>query len=519
MRKAPWLLLLLAGCSNSSAGGRAAYGPPPVASCAPSPGFLAPPASTETYDAIVENRFLSPKDQPLSTFSVDVDTASYANVRRFLNEGTLPPPGAVRLEELVNYFPYHTPPPTDGSAFAARMEMAECPWNPTNRLVRIAIQGREMPKRERPPCSLVFLVDVSGSMDEPNKLPLVKTALRMLLEELDGRDQVSIVVYAGASGLVLPPTRCSNRAVIRQAIDGLDAGGSTNGAAGIQLAYMQAREAFVQGGANRVILCTDGDFNVGVTDESQLVALIEEKARSGVFLTALGFGRGNLKDAMLEKLADKGNGVHGYVDSEKEARKLFVEQVSGTLVTIAKDVKLQVEWNPTRVAAYRLLGYENRLLAKEDFHDDRKDAGDIGAGHAVTAFYEVVPAGAPAPTGTVDPLRYQTAAAPSDAAMSAEILTLKIRHKAPDADTSRLQTFRLEEPGAVAFGAASEDFRFAAAVAAFAMILTDSPFKGGARLSWVRRTVERSLGRDEAGYRRDFLALVDRAAGLKGRED
>jgi Ca-activated chloride channel family protein len=300
VRKAPWLLLLLAGCSNSSAGGRTTYGPPPTASaaapapcCAPSPGFLAPPASTETYDAIVENRFLSPKDQPLSTFSVDVDTASYANVRRFLNEGTMPPPGAVRLEELVNYFPYHaTPPPTDGSAFAARMEMAECPWNPTNRLVRIAIQGKEMPKRERPPCNLVFLVDVSGSMAEPNKLPLVKTALRMLLEELDGRDQVSMVVYAGASGLVLPPTRCSNKAVIRQAIDALDAGGSTNGAAGIQLAYLQAREAFVQGGANRVILCTDGDFNVGVTDESQLIALIQEKAKSGVFLTALGFGRG-----------------------------------------------------------------------------------------------------------------------------------------------------------------------------------------------------------------------------------
>ncbi len=354
---------------------------------------------TEAYAPIVENNFESVWQQPLSTFSIDVDTASYANVRRFLNQTSMPPAEAVRIEEMLNYFHYDYAPPQDNVPFAAHTAVADCPWAPAHRLVRVALKGREIAVDKRPASNLVFLLDVSGSMQDPNKLPLVKEGLRLLVGKLDENDRVAIVVYAGASGLALPSALGSDKQKIMQAIDALVAGGSTNGASGIQLAYDTAVANFVRGGANRVILATDGDFNVGITDPDQLVALIKEKAASGIFLSVLGFGMGNLKDATLEQLADKGNGNYAYIDSLAEARKVLVEQLSGTLVTIAKDVKIQIEFNPARVQSYRLIGYENRILAKEDFNDDKKDAGEIGAGHTVTALYEVVPTGAPAHRG------------------------------------------------------------------------------------------------------------------------
>jgi Ca-activated chloride channel family protein len=351
----------------------------------------------ESYDQILEKPFVEPRREPLSTFSIDVDTASYSNVRRFLSQGVLPPPGAVRIEEMINYFEYDYPEPDGEHPFAVDVEVAECPWNPEHRLARIGIQGQFLSDDERPQANLVFLIDVSGSMQPPNKLPLLKQALEMLVRELRPDDSVAMVVYAGASGLVLPPTPCRNKSAIFAALSNLQAGGSTNGGAGIQLAYDTAEDNLIDGGVNRVILATDGDFNVGITDRSDLVHLIEEKAAGGVFLTVLGFGMGNLKDATLEKLADKGNGHYAYIDTLAEAEKVLVNELNATLVTIAKDVKIQVEFNPEQVAGYRLIGYENRALAAQDFNDDTKDAGEIGAGHTVTALYEIVPIGAPVP--------------------------------------------------------------------------------------------------------------------------
>jgi len=506
--------------------------------------------NTEAYDVIVENPFLEAERDPLSTFSIDVDTASYANMRRFLGQGQLPPRGSVRLEELVNYFSYGDPAPEGSDAFSATLEVAACPWSLDHRLVRIGLKGREIPPEERPPLNLVFLLDVSGSMQPANKLPLVKRAMRMLVERLDGNDRVAIAVYAGASGLVLPSTTANNQATILAALDRLEAGGSTNGGQGIQLAYDVARQHFLERGVNRVILCTDGDFNVGVTDQDSLVRLVEAKAKSGIDLTVLGFGMGNLKDSTLEKLADKGNGNYGYVDTPDEARKLFVEQLTGTLVTIAKDVKIQVEFNPREVGAYRLLGYENRMLAAEDFHDDTKDAGEIGAGHSVTALYEIVPAGLPIPTGKVDDLRYQEKPAPSGQAYSGEMLTLKIRYKEPDSTdrtaaevytdangngmfddgepyvdangngrfdgeviASRLLEFPLTDAGR-AYSAASADFKFASAVAAFGMILRDSSYKGQASFDGVLELGGEGIGADPHGRRAEFLDLVRRAAEI-----
>ena len=382
-----------------------------------------PGHNTEAYDRIVENPFLAVMQNPLSTFSIDVDTASYANARRFLNQGMLPPPDAVRIEEFVNYFLYRYEPPKDKETpFAAAVTIADCPWTPEHRLARIGIKGWEMPRSERPASNFVFLLDVSGSMQPQNKLPLVKQSIRMLTEQLDERDRVAMVVYAGASGLVLPSTSCDDKRAIYEALDRLDAGGSTNGGAGIQLAYDVATQNFLPGGVNRVVLASDGDFNVGVTDQGSLTRLIEEKAKSGVFLTVLGYGMGNVKDATMEKLADKGNGNYAYIDTLNEAKKVLVEQMQGTLVTIAKDVKIQVEFNPAQVSAYRLLGYENRMLRAEDFNDDTKDAGEIGAGHTVTALYELVPAGQEIPTPAVDALKYQSAApaAPPQAEGSGE---------------------------------------------------------------------------------------------------
>jgi Ca-activated chloride channel family protein len=466
--------------------------------------------NTESYDRIDENPFLDVRQNPLSTFSIDVDTASYANVRRFLNGGALPPKDAVRIEELVNYFTYHDAPPTDDKPFAVHAEVARCPWEPKHRLLRIALKGRQIDLDNRPASNLVFLVDVSGSMNEPAKLPLLKSALRRLVEKLGENDHVAMVVYAGSSGLALPSTSGLHQETILASLDRLQPGGSTNGASGIQLAYNVAREKFIKGGTNRVILCTDGDFNVGVTDQGSLTRLIEDEAKSGVFLSVLGFGAGNLKDSTMEKLADRGNGNYAYIDTESEARKVLVEQLGGTLVTIAKDVKLQLEFNPRQVAAYRLIGYENRVLRAEDFNNDQKDAGEIGAGHSVTALYELVPAGGEAATPKVDELKYQRIPDATDAAASDELVTLKLRYKQPDGDASELIE-RAVQDGKESDAQASEDFRFATSVAGFGLLLRGSQFK--ADLTWgaVLELADASRGADENGYRAEFVELAKKA--------
>ncbi|HEX2853918.1 MAG TPA: von Willebrand factor type A domain-containing protein [Opitutaceae bacterium] len=490
----------------------------------PSPPVGARFGSTEDYAHITDNEFLAAQLNPLSTFSIDTDTASYTNVRRFLQGGALPPKDAVRVEELLNYFSYDYAPPRDDKPFAASLEVASAPWAPSHRLVRIGLKGREIATADRPAANLVFLLDVSGSMNEPNRLPLVKEAMRLLVGKLRTDDRVAIVVYAAASGLALPSTPVSASGEILAALDELEAGGSTNGSRGIQLAYDIAKANFVAGGLNRVILCTDGDFNVGMTSEGELTRLIEEKAKSGVFLTVLGFGMGNLKDSKLEKLAGKGNGNYGYIDTRKEAEKMLVEQVSGTLMAIAKDVKIQVEFNPAKVASYRLIGYENRLLKKEDFNNDKVDAGEIGAGHTLTALYEVVPVGAeekPAEGSvTVDDLKYQAAkpAAPRSGGPAAdnasnELLTVKIRYKKPDGILSRKLEFPLVDNGTV-FANASVDFKFAAAVAGFGMILRDSPYRGVVTLGDVVAWAGPGIENDPRGYRGEFITLVNLAKSL-----
>jgi Ca-activated chloride channel family protein len=477
-------------------------------------GRAQPVPAVEAYDYHKDNSYQRVADQPLSTFSIDVDTASYANVRRFLSEHERPPVDAVRVEELVNYFPYDYTPPKGDQPFTAHLEVASAPWAPEHRLVRIGLKGREISEAQRPAANLVFLLDVSGSMDEPNKLPLVKQSLRLLVEKLRPDDRVAIAVYAGASGLALPSTSVREKTKILDAIDQLDADGSTNGAMGIQLAYDIAKANFVKDGVNRVILATDGDFNVGPSSEGELVRLIEEKAKSGVFLSVLGFGMGNLKDSTLEQLADKGNGNYAYIDSLAEAKKTLVAQAGGTLVTIAKDVKIQVEFNPAQVQAYRLIGYENRLLAKEDFNNDKVDAGEIGAGHTVTALYEVVPVGAAAPSDlpAVDGLKYQTVktADAKQSPASGELLTVKIAYKEPTGDVSSKLEFPLVDKGA-AFADASGDFKFAAAVAGFGMALRDSPYKGQLTLAKVLEWGRAGLGQDVGGYRSEFLTLVNAA--------
>jgi len=474
-----------------------------------------PDHNTEAYKRIVENPFMEVENEPLSTFSIDVDTASYSNMRRFLTQGQMPPPDSVRIEDLVNYFDYDYAPPADKSTpFAAHVEVAACPWAPGHRLARIGLKGWEMAAGERPASNLVFLIDVSGSMQPENKLPLLKEALRMLVRQLDERDRIAIVVYAGNSGLVLPSTPGNELEIILGAIDGLESGGSTHGSAGIELAYETAVQNFLPGGTNRVILCTDGDFNVGTTDEGQLTRLIEEKAKSKVFLTVLGFGMGNLKDATLEMLADKGNGNYGYIDTLNEARKVLVQGLSGTLVTIAKDVKIQVEFNPAQVKAYRLIGYENRVLAAQDFNDDTKDAGEIGAGHTVTALYELVPPGGQTPGApSVDPLKYQQPVQPGPTAQSGELLTLKLRYKEPEGDTSSLLEFPVRDE-ARTLAQATPDFRFASAVASFGMILRGSEHKGSSTFESVLDLAQGGLGKDPDGYRGEFVQLVQKAKAL-----
>jgi Ca-activated chloride channel family protein len=463
----------------------------------------------EAYGTIVENPFRSPKVAPYSTFSADVNTASYSNIRRFISQGQLPPRDAVFLAEMLNYFEYRYPEPTSDNPVSLTLDLAPCPWKPEHKLARIGVKARTLAGHELPRRNLVFLIDVSGSMGADNRLPLVKRSLELLVDRLTAEDRVSIVTYAGDAGLKLPPTPGNQRGRILDVVRSLGTGGGTNGAGGIQLAYETARRSFIDVGANRIILCTDGDFNIGQTSESELVQLVEKERASRVFLTVLGYGMGNLKNQNLEQLANHGNGHYAYIDSIDEARKVFVEQ-GGALVCVAKDVKFQVEFNPARVGAYRLLGYENRILKDEDFKNDAKDAGDMGSGHTVTALYEIVPAGVKIDLPGVDPLKYQTPAQPANG--SDEWLTVKMRYKQPDGDVSK-------ELSSVLSGSAekplSEDFRFAAAVAEFGLVLRDSPYKGNATIAEVQTLAEGAVKFDPNGHRKEFLDLVRTATGLK----
>jgi Ca-activated chloride channel family protein len=468
----------------------------------------------ETYASIDENKFRRTLEHPLSTFSIDVDTASYANVRRFLNEGRLPPPDAVRVEDLINYFKFDYGDTSSDAPFGVTTELAVCPWNSRHKVALIGLQAKRLPAGRTPPRNLVFLLDVSGSMTSNDKLPLVKNAMKMLAETLTAQDRVAIVTYAGSTGVALPATRGNHGSVIQDAIAALSPGGSTNGGAGIQLAYQIAQENFVKGGINRVILATDGDFNVGVTSIDDLARLIEEKRSTGVFLSVLGVGTGNLKDATMEKLADKGNGNYSYLDSLTEARRVLIAEAGSTLVTVAKDVKIQVEFNPAQVGAYRLVGYENRRLRSRDFNDDTKDAGEMGAGHSVTALYEIVPPGEDAGAPAVDPLKYQrpsvappvtTVTVPSN-----ELLTVKVRYKQPDGDRSSVVIV----PVVAKYTSAPKHIGFAAAVAEFGMLLRDSPFKADAAWGDAVKLATAHRGPDADGYRAEFARLVDLAAAL-----
>lgn len=468
---------------------------------------------TERYNRIDDNAFLGVRAHPLSTFSIDVDTAAYANVRRFLNDRQLPPPDAVRIEELVNYFSYDYEPPVGDEPFAVHTELTDCPWAAGHQLLRIGLKGRVIDEEERPASNLVFLIDVSGSMQSSDKLPLLQRALTLLTGQMTRDDRIAIVVYAGSSGVALPSTPGDEQGRIVDAIAGLRAGGSTNGGAGIELAYRIARENFVEGGSNRVILATDGDFNVGVTSNGDLTRLIERQRESGVFLSVLGFGTGNYNDAAMEQLADRGNGNYAYIDSYEEARKVLVEQIDGTLITIAKDVKIQIEFNPLQVAEYRLIGYENRVLQAEEFNDDRADAGEIGAGHTVTALYEIVPAGSGGAAGAVDPLKYQNATLTENSIASDDLCTIKLRYKQPDWVTSRLLEREIDN-ATRQFADSSVDHRFAASVAAFGMLLRRSPYSGDADWSQVTGIARRAAGVDREGYRSEFLQLAYAAAQL-----
>ncbi|MCB2406413.1 YfbK domain-containing protein [Hymenobacter lucidus] len=469
------------------------------------------PGAGESYAAIKENGFHTAQKEPLSTFSIDVDAASYSNVRRFLNQGQRPPQDAVRVEEMLNYFHYDYPQPTGSDPFSVTTELAVCPWNAEHQLLHVALQGRQVSTRKLPPANLVFLVDVSGSMNEPDKLPLVQAGLRQLVQELRPQDKVAIVVYAGAAGLVLPATPGNQKADILAALDRLSAGGSTAGGAGLRLAYQVAREQFQKEGNNRVILATDGDFNVGESSDDAMERLITEERESGVFLTVLGVGQGNLQDSKMERLADKGNGNYAYLDNLDEARRVLVRQFGGTLFTLAKDVKLQLEFNPARVQQYRLIGYENRALADEDFNNDRKDAGELGAGHTVTALYELIPPGAP--TG-IDALKYQQNPAPRQPApASADVMTVKLRYKEPQGLTSRLLERTLRGP-AKSVAQASDNLRFAAAVAQFGMLLRQSDYRGTATYGSTEQLAQAARGTDADGYRAEFVRLVKLAEGL-----
>ncbi len=465
--------------------------------------------NTEEYNVIEENRLMKAIMSPLSTFSIDVDTASYSNMRRFLEDGYLPPADAVRIEEMVNYFSYDLPEPTDEVPFSVTTELAECPWNEDNYLAMIALQGKEVESRELPKSNLVFLLDVSGSMDSPMKLPLLKSSFGLLVEQLGENDKVSIVVYAGSSGLVLEGARGDEKEKILAALDGLEAGGSTAGGAGIELAYKMARKNFISGGNNRVILATDGDFNVGVNSEGELTRLIENKRKEGIFLSVLGFGTGNIKDNKMEALADKGNGNYAYIDSMMEAKKVLVNEMGATLLTIAKDVKIQVEFNPAKIKEYRLIGYDNRILRNEDFDDDTKDAGEIGAGHEVIAFYEIVPYKS-GEAADEPQLKYQTTEMRQE--WQNELMEVRLRYKEPNTETSSKIVHTVtdrhitDEP--------SQDFIFASAVIEFGMLLRNSQYKGDSSFAGVKQRAKRAIEEDAGEYRRKFLELVDKASVL-----
>jgi Ca-activated chloride channel family protein len=477
------------------------------------PNVYNPNFNTEGYATIHENGYKDVLKQPLSTFSIDVDKASYANVRRFINMGQLPPIDAVRIEEMINYFTYDYPEPRGKHPFSVYTELAGCPWNPGHHLLHVGLKGKSIDKKELPASNLVFLLDVSGSMNSPNKLPLLKNAFHMLVNELREGDRVAIVVYAGAAGLVLPSTPGNRKEDILGAIDKLSAGGSTAGGQGLRLAYKVAEENFIEGGNNRIILATDGDFNVGVSSNAEMERLVEQKRENGVFMTVLGFGMGNYKDDKMEIIADKGNGNYAYIDNIQEARKVLVAEFGGTLFTIAKDVKFQLEFNPARVKAYRLIGYENRLLNDEDFNDDKKDAGEMGAGHNVTALYELIPAGSEESSGSIDPLKYQANSKTVKPDLNAELLTVKLRYKQPDGKISTLYEEPVEGKPLVE-RSTSESFRFSAAVAEFGLILRDSEYKKNASIEQVIGLAQGGRGMDEEGYRGEFIKLVKTAKSL-----
>jgi Ca-activated chloride channel family protein len=469
-----------------------------------------PQFNTESYNIIRENSFLAAINNPLSTFSIDVDNASYSNIRRFLNSSQLPPKDAVRIEEMVNYFNYDYTIPSENTPFSINTELSDCPWNSENKLVHIGLQGYTMPIEQLPSSNLVFLLDVSGSMNSPNKLGLLKKSFKMLTSRLSKDDQVAIVVYAGSSGVVLPSTSCNNEFVIMQALDRLKAGGSTGGAEGIELAYKIAKKNFVPFGNNRVILATDGDFNVGPSSDAELTRIIEEKRDEGIFLTVLGFGMGNYKDSKMEAIADNGNGNYFYIDDINESQKVLVDNLAGTLLAIAKDVKIQIEFNPTKVESYRLIGYENRVMANEDFDNDKKDAGELGAGHTVTALYEIVPSNG---KNSSSNLKYQETTVKNSASQTDELFTVKFRYKKPDGKKSKLIVQAVKDQS-TPFSETSNNFRFSAAVASFGMLLRGSEHSGNATYESTLELAEGAKGADEKGYRYELIQLIKTAQNL-----
>jgi Ca-activated chloride channel homolog len=467
------------------------------------------PGNTESYNAIDESPFQRPTQAPLSTFSIDVDTAAYSNARRMINSGQLPPKDAIRIEELLNYFAYRYPQPQNNAPFSVNTEVTQAAWNPQHKLVRIGLKGKQL--QEIPPSNLVFLIDVSGSMNAPNRLPLVQRSLCLLTQQLSANDRVSLVVYAGNAGMVLPPTPGDQKDKIYDAIDRLRAGGSTAGGAGIELAYKEAQKSFMQGGNNRVILATDGDFNVGASSDAEMIRLIERHRDKGIFLTVLGFGMNNYKDSKLEQLADRGNGNHAYIDTYNEAKKVLSTDLRGTLFTIAKDVKIQVEFNPAKVQAYRLIGYENRALKDQDFNDDRKDAGEIGAGHSVTALYEIIPIGITpnVKLPTIDDLKYQMPQVATSPSNPNELMQVKLRYKEPTGNSSSLITQPiLDQMNPI--DRASMDTQFASAVAMFGLLMRDSEFKGSTSIPEILKLAKQSKGADPESYRQEFIQLVER---------
>lgn len=477
---------------------------------APQPDF-----NTEDYDRIQENRFHRATQEPQSTFSIDVDAASYSNLRRHINNGQRPPADAVRIEEMINYFDYDYPEPTGKHPFSITTEVSDCPWQPKHRLVHIGLQGKHTATENLPATNFVFLVDVSGSMNVANKLPLVQSSFKLLADQLRPQDRVAIVVYAGAAGLVLESTTGNNKTKIKEAIGKLEAGGTTAGGEGIRLAYKTAKEHFIKGGNNRVILATDGDFNVGVSSDAEMVQIVEEERKSGVYLTVLGYGMGNYKDNKMQKMADSGNGNHAYIDNLDEARRVLVSEFGGTMYTIAKDVKLQLEFNPAVVQGYRLIGYENRVLNNEDFDDDKKDAGELGAGHTVTALYEIIPVGVDSKFLVADKeLKYQERDLKPNATRSNELLTVKFRYKAPDADNSQLMEEVVMDKN-VSIAKSSDNFRWSAAVASFGMLLRNSEFKGDATYEQSKKLATEARGKDNEGYRAEMIRLMETVSLMK----